>query len=56
MGCANTGKSTFINNLIREYRLDRKMRLLTSPIPGTTLNIITVPLPNGVKVYDTPGT
>ena len=56
MGCSNSGKSTFINHLIQKYRLqNQQLKTVTSPIPGTTMSIITVPLPNGSYLYDTPG-
>ncbi|PXF48445.1 hypothetical protein BWQ96_01905 [Gracilariopsis chorda] len=69
IGAANVGKSTFINQLVR--MLNRKEghsrskkavkrpktseALTTSVIPGTTLDVIKIPLGSSVNLYDTPG-
>ena len=55
MGVSNTGKSTFLNKLIDLMKLSKSMKTTTSPVPGTTLNIIQVRLPQGAFIYDTPG-
>ena len=56
MGCSNSGKSTFINHMIQKFRLSEKQsKPVTSPIPGTTMSIISIPLPSGLFLYDTPG-
>ncbi|REJ28227.1 MAG: ribosome biogenesis GTPase YqeH [Caldibacillus debilis] len=54
IGCTNVGKSTFINRLVKEIR-DEDTGITTSFYPGTTLNIIEVPLEDGKTLYDTPG-
>lgn len=55
VGCTNTGKSTFINRLLQEFGADNDMLITTSNIPGTTLDMIDVPLDDGSFLYDTPG-
>jgi len=56
MGCANSGKSTFVNQLIRHLNPTlNEMSTTTSPIPGTTLSIVSIPLKNNCLLYDTPG-
>lgn len=51
VGCTNVGKSTFINTLIGAD----KQRITTSYFPGTTLDMIDIPLDDGRTLYDTPG-
>ena len=54
VGAANVGKSTLINRLIRDYSgLD--LELTTSRYPGTTLDLVRVPLDDGHELIDTPG-
>lgn len=54
VGATNVGKSTLINRLIRDYSaLDRE--LTTSRYPGTTLDMIHIPLDDDKYVIDTPG-
>ncbi|WP_280768535.1 ribosome biogenesis GTPase YqeH [Salipaludibacillus daqingensis] len=55
VGCTNVGKSTFINRLLKEFGAEDDMLITTSNIPGTTLDMIDVPLDDGAKLYDTPG-
>jgi len=55
MGCSNVGKSTFINRLIDIYRGPKDKKVTTSPIPGTTLNLISLPIGEKSYLYDTPG-
>jgi len=54
VGATNTGKSTLINRLIRDYG-DLEEELTVSRYPGTTLDIIRIPLDDGRFIYDTPG-
>lgn len=54
VGATNVGKSTLINRLIMDYsQLDE--RLTTSRYPGTTLDLIKIPLDDGRHLIDTPG-
>ncbi|OIJ16662.1 ribosome biogenesis GTPase YqeH [Anaerobacillus alkalilacustris] len=55
VGCTNVGKSTFINTLIREFGGDEEQFITTSHFPGTTLDMIDIPLDDGSSLYDTPG-
>ncbi|KAL9643108.1 hypothetical protein ABK040_003908 [Willaertia magna] len=62
VGCANVGKSTFINQLFRQQqstRSQRSIQITTSSLPGTTLKTISFPIisENGERanLFDTPG-
>lgn len=70
VGAANVGKSSFINQIIRLRQrekdrsrgTDKKKRddsvkggLTTSVVPGTTLDVIKIPLSSNVSLFDTPG-
>lgn len=54
VGATNTGKSTLINRMIRNYS-DLEMELTTSRYPGTTLDTVRIPLADGSDLIDTPG-
>ncbi|MCZ8494638.1 ribosome biogenesis GTPase YqeH [Priestia sp. Y58] len=54
VGCTNVGKSTFINAIIKEVTGEEDI-ITTSQYPGTTLDMIDIPLDNGASLYDTPG-
>ncbi len=53
VGMTNSGKSTLINSLIKNYTEDN-IEITTSIYPSTTLDKITIDLGN-VKIIDTPG-
>src|SRR5699024_1568356 len=55
IGCTNVGKSTLINRFIRQFSRDDRPLITTSMFPGTTLNLIDLPLEDGKTLYDTPG-
>lgn len=55
VGCTNVGKSTFINRLIRQYANQKGDLITTSHFPGTTLDIIEIPLDKASSIIDTPG-
>ena len=55
VGCTNVGKSTFINGLISEFGGDEEQFITTSHFPGTTLDMIDIPLDDGSSLFDTPG-
>ncbi|RXK19419.1 ribosome biogenesis GTPase YqeH [Macrococcus sp. DPC7161] len=54
VGTTNVGKSTLINKLI-ESSIGEKNVITTSHFPGTTLDLIDIPLGDGTFMYDTPG-
>ncbi|MBS4215575.1 ribosome biogenesis GTPase YqeH [Neobacillus rhizophilus] len=54
VGCTNVGKSTFINRIIKEVTGEGDI-ITTSHFPGTTLDIIQIPLDDGKSLVDTPG-
>jgi len=54
IGCTNVGKSTFINRIIREGTGEENI-ITTSYFPGTTLDMIEIPLDDGKSIFDTPG-
>ncbi|TDM15597.1 ribosome biogenesis GTPase YqeH [Macrococcus bovicus] len=54
VGTTNVGKSTLINKLI-ERSIGEKNVITTSHFPGTTLDLIDIPLGDGTFMYDTPG-
>src|SRR5690606_37313279 len=55
VGVTNVGKSTFINQILKRVGVEESSRLTTSRFPGTTLNMIKIPLEDGKALYDTPG-
>lgn len=54
VGATNVGKSTLINRILREAGEDAG-EITTSPYPGTTLDVIHIPLEDGRALIDTPG-
>lgn len=54
VGATNVGKSTLINRMIRDYS-DLEAELTTSQYPGTTLDMVHIPLEDGKDIIDTPG-
>ncbi|MBQ9520470.1 MAG: ribosome biogenesis GTPase YqeH [Acholeplasmatales bacterium] len=56
LGCANVGKSSLINALIKKNTSIKDDLISTSIIPGTTLNEIRIPFFDNNKAFiDTPG-
>ncbi|MGM7702079.1 ribosome biogenesis GTPase YqeH [Pseudalkalibacillus sp. Hm43] len=55
VGATNVGKSTFINQLIREFSEETSSLITTSHYPGTTLDLIEIPLDDSSSLFDTPG-
>lgn len=54
VGVTNVGKSTLINQLIGHYGGDKEV-ITTSNHPGTTLDLIQIPLTDEHAIIDTPG-
>ena len=55
VGVTNVGKSTLINQIIKEVTGDRDDVITTSRFPGTTLDRIEIPLDDESNIVDTPG-
>ncbi|PHA00954.1 ribosome biogenesis GTPase YqeH [Bacillus pseudomycoides] len=55
VGCTNVGKSTFINRIIKAFSEETENVITTSHFPGTTLDLIDIPLDENSSLYDTPG-
>ncbi|WP_369902553.1 ribosome biogenesis GTPase YqeH [Bacillus manliponensis] len=55
VGCTNVGKSTFINRIIKTFSDETENVITTSHFPGTTLDLIDIPLDETSSLYDTPG-
>ncbi len=55
IGVASSGKSSIINNFIKNYSNTTSMLITTSPFPGTTLRVIEIPLDESSFLFDTPG-
>ena len=54
VGKTNSGKSTLINKLLKNYSMNNQ-QLTISPMPSTTLDKITIPLNEHLTLIDTPG-
>ncbi len=54
IGATNVGKSTFINELLKRLNIQGG-EITTSHFPGTTLDLIKLPIGNGCHIIDTPG-
>lgn len=54
VGATNVGKSTLINRLLKEYG-EVDLELTTSRFPGTTLDMIEIPIDDKTSLFDTPG-
>ncbi|WP_235070602.1 ribosome biogenesis GTPase YqeH [Turicibacter sp. TJ11] len=55
VGCTNVGKSTLVNRIIKRFTEEREDIITTSHFPGTTLDIIEIPLDDHTSIIDTPG-
>lgn len=54
VGATNVGKSTLINGLLKHYG-EADLELTTSRFPGTTLDMIEIPIDENNSLFDTPG-
>lgn len=54
VGNTNSGKSTLLNKLIKNYS-DQNLEITTSMYPSTTLDKIEIKLNNEITIIDTPG-
>ncbi len=55
VGAYQVGKSSLINCLLQGYTNSTEKMITTSPYPGTTLDVISIPLDDDSFLYDTPG-
>lgn len=55
VGCTNVGKSTLINQVIKRFGEEDEAVITVSHFPGTTLDLIDIPLDDNCNLYDTPG-
>lgn len=55
IGANNVGKSSIINNILKNYKNKTERLITTSKYPGTTLGLIGIPLDEESYMYDTPG-
>lgn len=55
IGAYQVGKSSLINCLLRKYINSTDKMITTSPYPGTTLDVISIPIDDKSYIYDTPG-
>ncbi len=56
VGCANVGKSSLINALLKKFTTKTVDTISTSKVPGTTLDLINIPFFDDNKSFiDTPG-
>lgn len=55
VGATNVGKSTLINRILKKFGVGKEDHVTTSRFPGTTLDLIDIPLDDGKSLFDTPG-
>ena len=55
VGASQVGKSSLINNILKSYKNQTNKLITTSHFPGTTLDVIQIPLDKDSYMYDTPG-
>lgn len=55
VGAYQVGKSSLINCILMGYSNSTEKMITTSPYPGTTLDVISIPLDDNSFLYDTPG-
>lgn len=55
VGCTNVGKSTLVNAIIKQFTEEKGDVITVSKFPGTTLDLIEIPLDQDHYLIDTPG-
>ena len=55
VGHTNAGKSSLINKLIKNYSENDTRELTMSPLPSTTLNMVSIEINKYLTLIDTPG-
>ncbi len=54
-GASSVGKSSLINTFLKVYSNKTNNLISTSPYPGTTIDVISMPIDDKTYIYDTPG-
>ena len=54
-GASSVGKSSLVNAFFKVYSNQTTQMISTSPYPGTTLDVIKVPVYDDTYIFDTPG-
>lgn len=55
LGLENAGKTTFVNNILKEVANEKDNVLVNSKYPGTTIDLIKIPLTDNYYLIDSPG-
>ena len=55
IGASQVGKSSLVNSILKSYKNETDKLITTSHFPGTTLDVIQIPLDKNSDMYDTPG-
>ena len=55
IGVSQVGKSSIINAFLKNYQNKTDKFITTSIYPGTTIDVIQIPVDNDSYFYDTPG-
>ena len=55
IGVNQVGKSSLVNLILKNFVNKTDKMITTSPFPGTTLDVISIPLDQNSFIYDTPG-
>lgn len=54
-GAVQVGKSSLVNEILRNYTNETSKLITTVQYPNTSLNVISIPLDKNTYLYDTPG-
>ena len=55
LGELNSGKTTFINKLLKDYKNNTRWQVKTELYPGTNSDVLEIPLTNSSFFYELPG-
>lgn len=54
-GAVQVGKSSLVNEILKNYTNETSKLITTSLFPSTSLNVISIPIDKNTYIYDTPG-
>ena len=54
-GAVQVGKSSLVNEILKNYTNETSKLITTSLYPNTSLNVISIPIDKNTYIYDTPG-